>query len=213
MCYSQEGERNAADKYYPLALFFDQKDKFGNFNGCFGASKPSLEEAQQEMDQQWQGGYTVAEDDYINPSSFAQALDGIEEEYEDEELRKQKEQDDKNYQDELVSSVTPESGYKNMFEQFMKHNIDQTQEEEEEKIDTTAKNEEKVCKLILIFRRRRKRPLNSCTINSSLMRVRSGTSQTTSKVSYMRRARLRLQIQLAHSSCSTRAATCSSTGP
>lgn len=50
---------------FPFTLYFDQRDNFGNYFGCFDSQKLSKEEAEKELLDHWQGGYNVTENDYI----------------------------------------------------------------------------------------------------------------------------------------------------
>jgi hypothetical protein len=65
--HSPNGEHKR-DSYYPLTLFFDKKGAFGNFYGCFNAEKEAVRDAESDLINQWQGGYLVSEDDYIEKS-------------------------------------------------------------------------------------------------------------------------------------------------
>lgn len=54
--------------HFPLTLYFDRKDAFGNFSGCFDTPVQDIQEVEQELESLWQGNYEVTQDEYIDKS-------------------------------------------------------------------------------------------------------------------------------------------------
>ena len=156
----------------PLALVFDRKDAFGNFFGCFDAQMQDVEDAEQDILRQWQGGYVVTQEDKIEKSEFAQALDGIDDEIEEERRRKELKQDDYDRQQRIWNDALENrntSGgqktssqstvicnsffcvFKGIFEQFLKASMQQENNNNEEVIDTQNKEIKEVIFIFLQF--------------------------------------------------------------
>jgi len=54
--------------YCPYTLYFDRKDMYGNYYGWFDEERVDPQIAEDEILQQWQGGYHVTQDDLIHKS-------------------------------------------------------------------------------------------------------------------------------------------------
>ena len=61
-------ESSLKEGYYPYAIFFDRKDMFGNYYGCFNEERVDPQAAEDEILQQWQGGYHISHNDIIEKS-------------------------------------------------------------------------------------------------------------------------------------------------
>ena len=133
----------------PFTLFFDTKQAFGNYIGWFDAEKPDIEEVEGDIMRQWQGGYIVTEEDLIEKSEFARALDGIDEEIENEEKRKRLERDEEEKHkrilednEEMVDSTDKRMNHQNIFAQFLKESMQQVKANNEEMIDSSNNQKE-----------------------------------------------------------------------